>query len=93
MSALVERIKVLEAALARSTKRAGDTRRREVAVRRERDALLEVERSAREVTGLFGGVPGRWTLADEEVQEEAATALLSLHDHLNDVVNARSAAR
>lgn len=50
-------------------------------------ALLNVERAAREVTKLLDGEPSQWTLDGVEISEEAASALLSLHDFLNDVTN------
>ncbi len=54
-------------------------------------ALLNVERAARELDAMFSGEPGAWTLDTVEVYGQAASALLSLHDYLNDVTNARSA--
>ncbi|MET0601831.1 MAG: hypothetical protein ABW167_07565 [Baekduia sp.] len=51
-------------------------------------ALLNAERAAREVTKLLDGAPGEWTLDGEQLTDEAASALLSLHDFLNDVTNA-----
>lgn len=57
-----------------------------------REAIRSVEGAARELDALFDGAPGRWTLAGEEIEEEAATALLSLHDYLNDVTFALTAA-
>jgi hypothetical protein len=60
-----------------------------------RKALLNVERAAREVDAFFGGKHGRWTferkVLGEDDGENAATALLSLHDYLNDATMAREA--
>ena len=66
-------------------------------------ALERVEAAAREVDALFGepmrntprnlaGFPLRWRFDGHAVSEEASMALLSLHDHLNDVQNARELA-
>ena len=49
-----------------------------------REALLNVEKAARELDGHFDGSPGEWTLDGTPVSEDTATALLSLHDYLND---------
>lgn len=56
-----------------------------------REALENVATAAREVDDFFGGKPGRWTLDRKAVREPLATALLSLHDYLNDVASAREA--
>lgn len=47
-------------------------------------ALLATEQAAREVTRLVGGKPGRWTLHRRVLTDEAATALLSLVDRINE---------
>jgi hypothetical protein len=57
-----------------------------------REAIRNVEGAARELDALFEGAPGHWTLAGEKIDEEAVTALLSLHDYLNDVTFALTAA-
>lgn len=54
-------------------------------------ALAHVEAAARELDALFGGDAGAWTLDGEPVDGEAVSALLSLHDYLNDATNARAA--
>lgn len=53
--------------------------------------LRQVDRSARAVDALFGGQPEGWTLDGQAVTTDAATALLSLHDYLNDVTNGLAA--
>jgi len=54
--------------------------------------MLRVERAARELSAMLDGEPGMWTLGDTIIEDdEAANALLSLHDHLNDLTNAREA--
>ena len=51
-------------------------------------ALLNVERTAREVTALLDGGPSSdppgWTLDGEPISAGAADALLRMHDYLND---------
>ncbi len=59
------------------------------ALRRDHAALLNVETAARELDALFGGTAGAWILDGQDVDGEAASALLSLHDYLNDVLIAR----
>jgi hypothetical protein len=54
-------------------------------------AMRNVENAARELDALFGGFPGRWTLDRVRLSDDAASVLLSLHDWLNDVANARAA--
>jgi poly(3-hydroxybutyrate) depolymerase len=49
-----------------------------------REALIATERAAREVTRLVGGKPGRWTLDRRVLSDEAAAALLSLVDRINE---------
>lgn len=56
-----------------------------------REALENVVTAAREIDQVFGGEPGRWTLDRKVVREPLASALLSMHDYLNDVTNARAA--
>jgi hypothetical protein len=56
---------------------------------REVTALLNVEKAARELDELFYGEPDAWRLDGMHVGSEASSALLSLHDYLNDVTNAR----
>lgn len=52
----------------------------------EHEALLSVERAARELDALFDGKPGCWTLGGwRVVNDDVSEALLSLHDYLNDV--------
>lgn len=53
-------------------------------------ALLNVERSARELDGLFDKCGTKWMLGRHSVSTEVAGALLSLHDYLNDVESVRS---
>lgn len=53
-------------------------------------ALLNMERAARELDALFDGEPDAWRLDGVWVAPAAATALLSLHDYLNDVDAART---
>lgn len=48
------------------------------------------KRALRNLDARFGGEgPGRWTFAGEIVSDGVAEPLLSLHDHLNDLENAR----
>lgn len=54
-------------------------------------ALGNVERAARELDALFEMDGGDYTLAGEPIETAAGAALLSLHDYLNDVENAREA--
>jgi hypothetical protein len=57
------------------------------------EALLNVERTAREVTALLAGGPSSdppgWTLAGEPIPEDVADPLLRLHDYLNDAERER----
>jgi hypothetical protein len=55
------------------------------------DAATNVEQAARELDALFDGEVSHWTLDGKKVTEDAAAALLSLHDYLNDLQNAREA--
>ncbi len=56
----------------------------------EFQALKEVERAARELNGMFeSGKRGGWKLKTTRLDEEAASAMLILHDCLNDVRVAR----
>jgi hypothetical protein len=53
-------------------------------------ALLNVEKAARELDVFFTGRPGRWKLDGRLLSEDAAIALLSLHDYLNELEAART---
>jgi hypothetical protein len=55
--------------------------------------LAAIEREARKVDARFGGEgPGRWTFDGEPLEDGPTTdALLSLHDHLNDIERERAA--
>lgn len=48
-----------------------------------------METAARELDRLFGGNAHRWTLDGRKVTDEAAQALLSLHDYLNELTARR----
>lgn len=48
-------------------------------------AFGNVAKAARVLDALFDGEPGRWTLDGRVLTDDASTALLSLHDYLNDV--------
>lgn len=55
-------------------------------------ALAHVEAAARELDALFDGDPGGWRLGGQVLTNiDASSALLSLHDYLNDATTARAA--
>jgi len=55
------------------------------------DVGAKMEAAAREVTAMLSGSPGRWKLDGRRVSEDAADALLSLHDYLNELEACRVA--
>lgn len=56
-------------------------------------AVVQALDAAREVDKLFDGEPGCWTLDGQKVDDDAAHALLSLHDYLNDLAIGAELAR